>query len=214
MSAQGDITDFMVALSNGAPDRKVDITPDQIALQTGITRDKVNKTLHNLMTRDKVKLFRGPNGRSIVGFQMLETVDRRRTKEPAPVDVALAAQPVAPAKPSTNGHAPAEPASPKRHYRRQVITPTLDEYVRQKSVYQRLVDELGDRVEATFREDPMAEEALQLRERLDIVEDQMLDWRHKAEGWEQEVKALRTRHVQAVERKAVEAGAVVQHSSD
>ena len=212
MSAQGDITDFMVAMSNGTPNGKVDITPDQIALQTGITRDKVNKTLHNLMTRGRVELFRGPNGRSITGYRMLEAPPdkRRKSAEAKPAESAPA-----PAPARSDGHeSEPEAQPPKRHNRRIVYTPVLDEYLRQKAVFTRLVDQLGDRVEATFKDDPLAEEALQLRERLDLVEEQMLDWRHKAEGWEHETKALRTRHVQAVERKAVEAGAVVQHSSD
>ena len=210
MSTQGDIQSFMTALANGTPDHRVDITPDQIALQTGITRDKVNRTLHNMMVRDKVELLRAENGRTIIGFRMLDTPPDKRRKTRAPALAVVEPQPVEEPKPSTNGHS----APRTTRGRRVVYTPKLDEYARQKARFDKMVEEFGDRIEATFREDPMAEEALLLRERLDLVEDQAADWRHKAEGWEHEVNALRTRHIQAVERKAVEAGATVVHSTD
>ena len=209
MSMQGDVQSFLATMAKDAKDQTVTITPDQIALQTGITRDKVNKTLNNLMTRKRIELLRGPNGRSITGYRMLEVpTDKRRRS-------------------NGNGHAPqpehhvadqpevqsAEPEEhqPRQYRRRLVITPLLDQYVAQKKKFEAIVEEFGDRIEASFRADPLAEEGLALQERLTIVEQQLHEWRARAEEAERNERALRTRHVQAVERKAVEAGAVAVH---
>lgn len=212
MSMQGDLQGFLVTMANGATDGQVLMTPDQMALQTGISRDKVNKTLNNLMTRKRIELLRGENGRSITGYRVLEAPPDKRLRESAP-----AAEPKRRGRPpraATVEQQPEEKHEP-RHYRRRVAyTPMLDEYAGQKKRFEALTSELGDRIQATFKEDPLAEEALLLRERLELAEDQASDWRHKAEGWEQEVRALRTRHMQAVERKATESGAMVQHSTD
>ena len=215
MSMQADLSEFLTTLAHGATGEEVLITPEQMALQTGITRDKVNKTLNNLMTRKRIELLRGPNGRSITGYRLLEPPgDKRRRVDGADGEAKPA--PRSADKPAPQPAAEPEPeVREKRSYRRRyVFTPLLDNYQHQKQRFERLTSELGDRIEATFREDPMAEEALALKERLEVAEEQAADWRHKAEGWEHEARALRTRHMQAVERKAVEAGAMVQHSSD
>lgn len=210
MSMQGDIQSFLTSVAEGATGKDIHMTPDQMALQTGISRDKVNKTLNNLSTRHRIELLRGPNGRAIIGYRLLEPPADRRRRDPQDGHVAPA-QAKAPRAARTATEA-AETPAPATRRRRLVFTPMTDAYEASKARYAKFVESMGDRVEASFREDPQAEEAVALKERLALVEDQLHEaTAHNAE-LERDVRALRTRHVQAVERKAVEAGAVAINS--
>lgn len=216
MSVQADISEFLTTLAKGATGQQVNITPDKIALQVGHSRDQVNKTLSNLATRDRIELVRGPNGRTITGYKLLTPPpDKRRTKHPGRVPSPIVAADEKAATSQQNGHA--EPVSHTiRHIKRgrQVYTPLLDQYAEDKVKFERLLSEFGDRIEATFKEDPLAEEALLVKERLAILEESVGDYRSRAEEAEREVKALRTRHIQATTEKAMADGAMVQHSTD
>ena len=206
MSVQADIERFLGTLADGTKEKQVDITPDQIAVQTGISRDKVNKTLNNLMTRKRIDLMRGPNGRTITGYRLLEPPPDRRRRDGGHV---LRPVSVEERDMLRRGEA-SRPPTP--HRVRRAYTPMLDEYWSKKEQFNQMVSVLGDRVEATFREDPVAEEALLLKERLELAESSLSEWRHRAEDAEREVRDLRTRHIQAVTRKTMESGAVVVHS--
>lgn len=216
MSVQSDIAAFLTTLAKGATGQQVDITPDVIALQTGQSRDKVNKTLNNLMTRKRLELVRGPNGRAIIGYKLLEPPpDRRRragARASVPYEVVAADEK---AKAAMQNGAPKGTATVSRPVRnRQPYTPNLDRYEAAKKRFAVLTEELGDRVEATFREDPLAEEALLIRERVTLLEDQLHEWRQRASEAERERDGLRTRHMEATTKKALESGAMVQHSTD
>lgn len=220
MSVQSQVTDFLSTLAKGA-EGPVTITPEQMALQMGLSRDKVNKTLSNLKARKRIELLRGKNGRDIIGYRMLEAPPdrRRRTSRYAEEDALARAEVVhlTPVPPHTNGQTngkvtPTDAVRTWARRGRQVYTPQLDAYVAARKKFAILTEELGDRIEATFREDPLAEEGLLLKERLLVVEEQLHEYRQRAEEAERERDALRTRHVQATTRKAVEAGAIVQHS--
>lgn len=206
MSMQQDLGQFLSSMAEGTIGKDVKMTPEQMALQTGIARDKVNKTLNNLSTRKRLELLRGENGRSIIGYRLLEPPTDRRRKASSNGHVPVAA-------PKRRGRPPKvkveEPAPVRR--RRFVITPMTDAYAESKARYNRFVETMGDRVEAHFKEDPLAEEAMALKERLDMVEEQLAEaTRHNAE-LDRDNRALRTRHMQAVERKVMESGAAVVH---
>lgn len=217
MSVQSDISEFLTAFAKGATGQRVDITPDVIALQTGQSRDKVNKTLNNLMTRKRIELVRGPNGRAIIGYKLLDPPPdrRRRAGARASVPYAVVAADERAKDALQNGASKGGSATVSRPLRtRQVYTPTLDKYESAKRRFAVLTEELGDRVEATFREDPLAEEALLLRERVTLLEEQLHEWRSRATEAERERDGLRTRHMEATTKKALESGAMVQHSTD
>jgi hypothetical protein len=207
MSVQSDIYDFMAALRPEDDSTFVPMTAAQIAIQTGQARDKVNKTLHNLMTRGKIELQRGTNGRDIVGFRMLEPNDKRRRGRPPGVTTEPRPERAIRALPAAVLDAP-------QRRSRMIATPRIDEYASKKARYDQLTRELGDYFEGSFRTDPLAEEAMFLRDRLAVVEEQLIEARRNLRDVTDERDALRTKHIQATTRKAVEAGAMVQHSAD
>ena len=206
MSMQADIQSFLVSMADGATDKDVRITPEQVALQTGVSRDKVNKTLHNLMTRKRIDLLRGENGRAIIGYRLLEPPPdgRRRAHTNG------SSRPSVPRAPRAATET-TEKAAPAVRRRRLVYTPLTDAYEESKVRYSIFVETLGDRIESSFKEDPQAEEAILLKERLALVEEQVHELRVANEELERDVRSLRTRHMRAVEQKASEAGAVLVH---
>ena len=60
MSAQGDIATYLQSLSPEGGKDFIPITAEQVAQKTGVSRDKVNKTFYNLMTRGRIELVRRP----------------------------------------------------------------------------------------------------------------------------------------------------------
>lgn len=198
MSAQGEITDFLRTLVS-EDGKFVPMTPNQIALQTGISRQQVNKTLYNLASRSRIELQRGANGRDIVGVKPLDLAPRQRGRSPsAPRRVRYAA-PVA------------APSGERR--RTSISTPSLDEYARAKSRFEQMQNDLGDLVEATFRGNPYAEEGIRLRDRLVSVEQQLIDVRRERDEYEHDLRSIRARK-QADLRESAERDGSLATSGD
>lgn len=194
MSVQSDVHEFLAAVAKGADRDWVPMDPGKVAEQTGHSRNKINKTLHNLSTTHKVELQRGQNGRSIVGFKLLaaptETQRKARTNgrhRPQRLDTPVAI----------------ESAYSIRRTRRSVPTPSLDQYAKAKERFGQITEELGELVHAEFNENPYAEEGLRLRDRLDRIEDSWVEVNHRAETAERELASLR-RDRQRELREAVE----------
>jgi hypothetical protein len=195
---QGDIAEYLRRFS---PDAQgyIPLTPDQMAAQTGYARVKVNKSLFNLMSRGRIELIRGPNGRAIIGYRNLDAPDRRRRSNgttPTPERVRLATPVVVP------------PAQPRP---RGIMTPALDEYTRAKGRFNQLVNELGPLVEARFEENRYAEEGLRLRDRLNLIEPQFGQLRRELDEANRDLRVLRGRKQAEMTEAAITAGAMVQH---
>lgn len=182
MSVQSDIHGFLSTIAKGATDGKfVPMDPGKVAEQVGVNRNKVNKTLFNLVHSGKIELQRGEDGRRIVGFKMLA--------EPSPPRVRRIE--------NAGRQRLARPAllSPEqaRTRRRSLPTPHLDEYAASKAKFERLTEELGDFVQAEFNENPYAEEGLALRERLQHIEGNWADLITERDELRRDLRALRGR---------------------
>lgn len=199
MSAQGQITEFLRALKPEGD--AVSLTPNQIALQTGVSREQVNKTLYNLSAHERVELVRGQNGREIVGLKLLDLEPRQRGGARVKGDSATKRERVRYAEPvAVEAHTPRRTVS--------VRTPMLDEYARAKSRFEQLKTDFGDLVEATFKENPYAEEALRLRDRLLVSEQQQSELRRERDEFERDFRALRARRHTEIAQEAAKNGAV------
>src|SRR3990172_6317671 len=173
MSVTADITKTIVTLAPNAGDT-VDMEPRELAQRVGTDRQKVNQIVFALAQKGVITTKRGDTGRSIVGFTRVDPVTARRL-----------------AKGTSRG----------ARTRKEVVddatartrTPHLDLYLRQKEHFLRLVKGLGDRIEATFREEPMAEEGLRLRARLEALEPQFTDLLKRANQDARDLKYLRDR---------------------
>jgi biotin operon repressor len=201
MSAQGQITEFLRAMK---PEGDVlPITPNQIALQTGISREQVNKTLYNLKAHSRVELVRGDNGREITGLKVIDLEPRQRGGARTP----------------RNGETKHErvrysdPVVIEGPTRRQVSirTPAIDEYGKAKARFETMRAELGDLVEATFRENPYAEEGLRLKDRLANIEQQFTELRREKEEVERDYRSLRARKMADIAAEVEKNGATVKH---
>lgn len=181
MSVQADVHAFLTSVAKGATNGDfIPMDPGKVAEQVGTTRNKVNKTLFNLNVTKKIELQRGPNGRTIVGYRVLEEPsDRRRTVARRPVGRPRLSQPVV-----------IQPGAPRR---RGLPTPHLDEYSAGKEKFDRLREELGDLIDAQFRANPYAEEGLMLKERLASVEEHYAQVLHENETMARDLRALRGR---------------------
>lgn len=179
MSAQGQVTDFLRALKPEGDTVMLD--PNQIALQTGVSREQVNKTLYNLKAHGRLEILRGANGREISGIRIIDLEPRQRGGSRA-----------GSGKQERVRYAdPIHSDAPTR--RSGLRTPALDEYARAKSRFESLRSELGDLVEASFRENPYAEEGLRLRERLGHMEAQLISVRTEKDEVERDYRSLRAR---------------------
>lgn len=203
MSVQSELVQFLRRFSPEPGRDFVPLTPEEVAAQTGYSREKVNKTLFNLMVHGKVELVRGPNGRQIVGFRNTDApVDARRREGAAPQR---------PARQRLASPMLIEPGHPKP---RSFATPRLDEYLEAKRKFQRLTEELGPLVRAEFEENPYAEEANQLRMRLASVEAEFMRMRREHDEAMTDLRVLKGRRQADMTRSAMEAGALVTHSDD
>lgn len=197
MSAQGEVTEFLRAMKPKGD--TLPITPNQIAIQTGISREQVNKTLYNLSARSRVELLRGDNGREIVGLKLIDLEPRQRggaRKKGGGVERVRYADPV-----EVHGTA----------RRLSLRTPALDEYARAKSRFDSIKADLGELVEATFRENPYAEEGLRLRERLANIEQQLIEVRHEKDEVERDYRSLRARKMADIAAEVERTGTQVKH---
>jgi biotin operon repressor len=201
MSAQGEVTEFLRAMKPEGD--TLPVTPNQIALQTGISREQVNKTLYNLKAHDRIELLRGPNGREIVGLKVIDLEPRQRGG----------------ARPRTGASTPkrervryTEPVVLDGVSRRttSIRTPALDEYGRAKSRFEAMRSDFGELVEATFRENPYAEEGLRLKERLASVEAQFSEVRREKDEVERDYKSLRARRHTEIAEAAEKSGALAK----
>lgn len=186
MSVQSDVMDFLAAVAKGAESSDfLPMDPGKVAEQVGTTRNKVNKTLFNLTQTGKIELQRAQNGRNITGFKLLvdpATIRRRTTTNGRTVKRERFSKPV------TIG-----PDQPRRVMRRAWHTPALDEYAASKEKYRRLTEELGDLVEAQFKENAYAEEGLMLRERLMAIEENYGPLHNENESLKRELRVLKGR---------------------
>lgn len=203
MSVQSELVQFLRRFSPEPGLDYVPLTPEEVAAQTGYSREKVNKTLFNLMVHGKVELIRGPNGRQIIGFRNTDApVDARRREGAAPPRQSRQRLP----SPMLIEPGHAKP--------RSFSTPRLDEYLEAKRKFQRLTEELGPLVRAEFEENPYAEEANQLRMRLAAVEADFIRLRNEHLQAVGDLRAIKGRRQAEMTRSAMEAGAIVVHSSD
>jgi hypothetical protein len=192
MSITASITKTIVTLAPNAGD-SVDMEPKELAQRVGADRQKVNQVVFALAQKGVISTKRGSNGRSIVGLTMVDPVTARRL-----------------AKGTSRGS----------RARKEVVeeavaktrTPHLDGYLRQKEHFVRLVKGLGDRIEATFREDPIAEEGLRLRARLEALEPQFSDLLKRASQEARDLRYLRERFKVEI-ADSVAAGVVVTEST-
>ena len=221
MSDSAAILAFLVERSGDKPGKKVKVDPGTIATETGITREKVNKTLANLRARGRVELLRGPNGRDIIGYEL----------KPAKPDLRSAANRAAAGRGPKRARGPVrlprvgspesdakltslERSAPKLVERltggiRRPFTPNIDRYATDKATFQNMRDMLGDRlVDATFKEDPVAEEALLIREQYDVLDRERKEWRLRAEAAERQLRDQQRATSASVAQRAHEAGAV------
>jgi hypothetical protein len=181
MSVQSDVHTFLATVAKGADGDFVTMDPGKVAEQVGTTRNKVNKTLFNLTATGKIELQRGKNGRSITGFKLLEGPGEPRT----PRSVRKVG------RPRLEGPVVIRPDQPRR--RRGIPTPNLDDYASAKETFARLSDELGDLIDAQFRQNPWAEEGLLLRDRLAQIEGNYSVLVQENETLRRDVRALRGR---------------------
>ena len=198
MSAQSEIHTFLAQVAKGSSGDFVPMDPGEVARQTGIARNMVNKTLFNLTSTGKLELKRGENGRSIVGFKVLAQPGEARRQ------------------PRVNGTAMHRPTVMQggmtaRKLRRTVQTPHVDQYASAKDRFESMRSELGPLIDAKFNEDPMAEEALMLRARLDQIEG---GWNEMAEELaitKRDLESLRRSSRRELAEAVSRSGATVQH---
>lgn len=174
MSTQGAIFDFMKTLKPEEGDGYVPANANQIALQTGFDRDKVNKTLFNLSHTGKIELVRGPNGRDIIGYRVLDASERPARRQPV-----------------LSRPAPVTVAHPRPGRARTTSTPALDAYALAKERFEGMRADFGELVEATFNTNPYAEEGLRVKERLDIMEARVVELQEELAEAERDLKYLR-----------------------
>lgn len=202
MSAQGQITEFLRAMKTEG--EMLPVSPNQIAIQTGISREQVNKTLYNLKAHNRVELVRGDNGREIVGLKVIDLEPRQRGGARTPRSG------------GTDKHERVRYSDPvviEGATRRQlsIRTPAIDEYGKAKARFESLRSELGDMVEATFRENPYAEEGLRLKDRLASIEQQFSEVRREKDEVERDYRSLRARKLADIAAEAEKNGATVKH---
>lgn len=197
MSAQGQVTDFLRSLKPEGDVLRLD--PNKVALQTGVSREQVNKTLYNLKAHGRIELLRDEGGRAITGIKVIDLEPRQR------------------------GGARVKGQSAEKHTRvrgseetvtrrfASLRTPMLDDYQRAKSRFEQMTSDFGDLVEATFRENPYAEEGLRLRERLAHIEAQYSDLRAERDELERDYRALRARKQATIAEEVAKNGTGVVH---
>ena len=200
MSVQGDISAYLQSLEPDVTKGYVPATAEAVAEKTGVSREKVNKTFYNLMTRGKIELVRGPNNRSIIGYRNI-TPDESRVRV------------------AGNGHRDtgrvrqAEPVKVEHGQQRPrgLATPMLDEYQTAKQIFDRTVERLGPLMAAEFKANPYAEEGIRLRDRLATIEPQYSEMARELEQANRDLRALRRKHQTEMAEDAVKRGAVVTH---
>lgn len=201
MSVQNDIHNYLATMAKGATGDYVPATPEMVSTQLGVERNKVNKTFFNLMTHNKIEVLRGPNGRSIIGYRLIAEpgAPKREVRVPRQVDRERQAEVVV--------------VAPGAHLtrRRGLLTPSLDAYADAKHRFLGVKEEFGGLVEASFNENPYAEEGLQLKGRLESIETQWSELRRRLDETERELKYLRGSRRDELAKSAIESGAMVQH---
>lgn len=201
MSAQGQVTDFLRSMKPEGDVLRLD--PNKVALQTGVSREQVNKTLYNLKAHGRIELLRDDGGRAITGIKVIDLEPRQRggaRPRKNPGQVGADGSRIRQADPIE---------STRRVY--ALRTPALDEYARAKNRFESMRSDFGDLVEATFKENPYAEEGLRLRERLANIETQFIDLRREKEETEREYRSLRARKQAAIAAEVEANGTAVQH---
>lgn len=174
MSAQGQIIDFIRSL-NAEPGSIIPLTTNQVALQTGINSQVVSKTFTTLKEQKRIEPQRGKNGRDIVGIKVLDLEPRRKGPRAGRAKVIRQAEKhrrVRLAEPRQ-----IVPAAQRRLGKVGVPTPMTDQYARAKTDFARIQSDLGDFIEAQFKPNPFAEEALVIRERLASMEAELIELR-------------------------------------
>lgn len=199
MSVQGDITQFLQSLEPDVKVGYVPLTAEQVAEKTNVSREKVNKTLYNLMTRGKVELVRGPNGRSVIGYRNVSPAEGR-VQRTTP-------------KPDTGRVRQAEPVmlQPGQARPRGIATPMLDEYEAARNIFNRTVERLGPLMDGQFKSNPYAEEGIRLRDRLGLIEPQVSELQRELEQANRDLRALRKQHQSEMLEGALQSGALATH---
>lgn len=134
---------LMDAINDASPQERKTLDPVELQKRTGYASGKISKLLWSLEHTGRIKLIR--DGRSIVG---IDDVLRYETEKPGP---------------RTNGVRRARKTDDQAI--RNVRTPNLSRYQDAKDKANSLTAD-DEWIEVTFRENPLAEEGLRLREQL------------------------------------------------
>jgi len=212
LSTQGTITEFLSRFGADATGDYIAITPAAISLQLGVERDLVSKTLYNLSHTGKIDLVRGSNNRDVVGYKIIDLSDRRGQSPQPGVRAARAAGVAkrAAARPRKVPAILAVLAAPQKPA--GLKTPATDDYARAKKKFEALQHDFGDYVEASFKANPFGEEALALRDRLAVVEQELATTKRENDEAQRDLKVLRGRSHAAMAESVERSGAAVVHA--
>lgn len=211
MSAQSDITGFLGTLAKGSESEWIPMDMNRIALQTGYSRENVNKTIYNLARHGKIEVKKGDNGRAITAYKVVDLSLKPRggaahKREGTTTQSRAAARRAEIAHPTQETPAPQITArAMRRGY------PQTSSYAAQKARFDQVKEDFGDLVEATFKENPYAEEAVLLMQRLESLETQYIELRREHDETERELKYLRAKNRSELKEAAIASGAMVQH---
>lgn len=148
-NASGAIMDYLARVS---PERLRTLLPSEIAQATGVGMDRISKLLWSLEHTGRISLLR--DGRAVVGVREITRLEGRQGRKVQ--------------------RAPGEPPKP-REAPASVKTPLLDGYIADKEQAEQFATQsYSGRLQIKFQEDPLAEEAIKLREALVRMENQ---WR-------------------------------------
>lgn len=201
VSVQNDVYTHLAELAGNEVGKEVHVLSGDIAAQMGVTGEAVSKTFFNLNRHHKIEVLRGENGRSIIGFKLLQLPGEPRPSQRAPrmVERERQGEPVK-----------VEAGMPTPARRRSLLTPNLDAYAETKAKFATMTASLGDLVTATFNDNAYAEEGIAVLGRLRSIEDQYTELRRRCDEQERDLKALRLLQEEKVRIKAGAAGVMVQ----
>lgn len=104
------------------------------------------------------------------------------------------------------------PASSRR-FGANMHTPNVDEYAKAKEAYEKVVPQLGTYVSASFREQPLAEEALALKKHNAALISQLQELRERHAQLERDAAYLRKVNDERLRKGLAEAGVLVEHGA-
>jgi DNA-binding MarR family transcriptional regulator len=103
--------------------------------------------------------------------------------------------------------------SAPRRFGENTRTPNVDEYAKAKEAYEKVVPQLGVYVSASFKEQPLAEEALALKKHNEALLSQLQQLREQHSKLERDAAYLRKVNDDRLRKGLSEAGVLVEHSA-